>query len=94
VEDVRYIEAAGNYARLHTAEGRHAVRETMQHLEDSLDPTRFLRIHRSYLVNLDAVLEIRHLVKDDLAVHLRGGETLPLSRAFRARLEARLGERT
>jgi two-component system LytT family response regulator len=62
----------------------------MQRLEETLDPSRFLRIHRSYLVNLDHVQEIQHWVKEDLVAVLKGGVTLPLSRAYRARLEARL----
>lgn len=90
-EEVLWIEAAGNYARLHTREGRHSLRETMQSLEQQLDPARFLRIHRSYIVNLDEVREIQHWVKDDLVVVLRSGGSLPLSRAYRSRLEGRLG---
>ena len=89
--EVRFIEAAGNYAVLHTRAGRHSIRETMQTLEDELDQTVFLRVHRSYFVNLDEVREIQHMVKGDLVVLLKGGGTLPLSRAYRARLESRLG---
>jgi two-component system LytT family response regulator len=90
--EVRYIEAAGNYARLHTKEGRHSIRETMQSLEAQLDPSTFLRIHRSYFVNLDEVREIQHWVKGDLVAVLKGGGTLPLSRAYRSHLETRLGQ--
>jgi two-component system LytT family response regulator len=90
-EDVRYIEAAANYVVLHTASDRHMVRETMRSLTDQLDPARFLRIHRSYFVNVDAVREIQHLVKGDLTVVLRGGTALPLSRTYRTGLENRLG---
>ncbi|HEX9892902.1 MAG TPA: LytTR family transcriptional regulator DNA-binding domain-containing protein [Gemmatimonadales bacterium] len=90
-DQVRWIEAAGNYARLHTQDGRHSVRQTMQELEAQLDPSQFLRIHRSYFVNLDAVSEIQHWVKGDLVVLLKGGGSLPLSRAYRSRLEERLG---
>lgn len=90
-EEIRWIEAAGNYARLHTSDGRHSIRETMQSLEQQLDPAQFLRIHRSYIVNLDEVREIQHWVKGDLMVMLRAGGTLPLSRAYRSRLEQRLG---
>jgi two-component system LytT family response regulator len=90
VEDVVYIEAAGNYVRLHTRDARHSIRETMQGLEQRLDPTRFLRIHRSFFVNLDEVREIQHWVKDELIVLLKGGGKLPLSRAYRVHLEERL----
>lgn len=90
-EDVRWIEAAGNYVRLHARDGRYSVRETMQSLESQLDPFLFLRVHRSYIVNLDEVREIQHWVKGDLVVLLKSGESLPLSRAYRSRLEERLG---
>jgi two-component system LytT family response regulator len=90
-EDVFYIEAAANYVVLHTERERHMVRETMRSLADQLDPARFLRIHRSYFVNVDAVREIQHLVKGELAVVLHGGKSLPLSRTYRTGLENRLG---
>jgi two-component system LytT family response regulator len=90
-EDVRYIEAAANYVVLHTDREQHMVRETMRSLADQLDPARFLRIHRSYFVNVDAVREIQHLVKGELAVVLNGGKSLPLSRTYRTGLESRLG---
>jgi two-component system LytT family response regulator len=85
------IRFVANYVVLHTASDRHMVRETMRSLTDQLDPARFLRIHRSYFVNVDAVREIQHLVKGDLTVVLRGGTALPLSRTYRTGLENRLG---
>lgn len=92
VEDVRYIEAAANYVVVHTRDARHFVRETMRSLSERLDPSRFLRVHRSYFVNVDEVQAIQHRVEGRLAVSLRGGGSLPLSRSHRTGLEARLGK--
>ncbi len=83
---VGWIEAAGNYATLHTGGKTHLIRQTLQQLEDTLDPARFVRIHRSTLVNLDH-LDPQAPVTD--TVCLRTGETLRVSRTGRARLVAR-----
>ena len=89
-EDVDWIEAAGNYARLRIGAEGHLLRETMNSLEKRLDPARFVRIHRSTIVNLDRVKELRHLVHGDYAVLLRDGTRLVLSRGYRKRFERRI----
>lgn len=83
VADVDWIEAAGNYVRLHHGGECHLLRETMTALEGRLDPSRFVRIHRSTIVNLDRVKELRHILHGDYAVILRDGTRLTLSRGFR-----------
>jgi two-component system LytT family response regulator len=83
VTDVDWIEAAGNYVRLHHGGESHLLRETMTALEGRLDPGRFVRIHRSTIVNLDRVKELRHILHGDYAVILRDGTRLTLSRGFR-----------
>jgi two-component system, LytTR family, response regulator len=83
VADVDWIEAAGNYVRLHHGGRSHLLRETMSHLESRLDPRRFVRIHRSTIVNLDRVRELRHILHGDYAVVLRDETRLTLSRGFR-----------
>jgi len=83
VADVDWIEAAGNYVRLHHGAESHLLRETMTALEGRLDPSRFVRIHRSTIVNLDRVKELRHILHGDYAVILRDGTRLTLSRGFR-----------
>lgn len=90
VNEVDWIEAAGNYARLHTAGGAHPIRETMKELEARL-PRNFARVHRSAIVNLDRVREIRTLPSGDATVVLAGGLTLTLSRGYREQFEARAG---
>lgn len=85
-EEVDWIQAEGNYVRLHVGTASHLVRETIQSLEASLDPDRFLRIHRSTIVNLDRVREIQPLVHGEYRVVLTDGTKLSLSRGYRDRL--------
>jgi two-component system LytT family response regulator len=92
VEQVDWIEAAGNYLRLHVGRATHLLRETLSNLERRLDPTRFLRIHRSTIVNVERVREFQPLFHGEYAVILRDGEALTLSRNYRPRLSAFLGE--
>jgi two-component system LytT family response regulator len=85
--DVAWIEAAGNYAELHTTSGAvHLVRATLAELEERLDPEVFARIHRGTLVRVDAIREIVPATHGDCDVVLTDGATLKLSRRFRARL--------
>lgn len=91
VEEIAWIEAADNYVRLHTAAGRHLVRDTLRNLEVALDPRRFARIHRSAIVNLGAVKELIALPTSDYSVVLRDGTTVTLSRSYRRQFEERLG---
>ena len=85
-EEVDWIQAEGNYVRLHVGRASHLVRETIQSLEASLDPARFMRIHRSTIVNLDRVREIQPLVHGEYRVVLTDGTKLSLSRGYRDRL--------
>ena len=84
VSDIEWIEAAGNYVRLHTAAGRPLFRQTMRELAERLDPSQFVRIHRGALVNLDAVERMEPLASGDYLVRLRSGARVRMSRSYRA----------
>jgi two-component system LytT family response regulator len=71
---------------LHVGRDAHLLRETMNHLEARLDPDKFLRIHRSRLVNLDRIKELHPLFNGDYVVILHDGTELTLSRTYRDRL--------
>jgi two-component system LytT family response regulator len=86
-EDIDWIEACGNYVTLHVGAETHLLRETLSHLENRLDPGRFLRIHRSRLVNLDCIKELTPLFNGDYTVALQSGDELTLSRTYRDRLQ-------
>lgn len=81
--DVEWIEAAGNYLRLHAVGGVHVVRGTMRDAERRLDGRRFVRIHRSRLVNLDRVAYLEPWSHGDQLLVLQSGQQLVMSRRFR-----------
>lgn len=89
--DIDYLQAAGNYVRLHVGKDEHLVRETMNSLESKLDQERFARIHRSTIVNIERIKELQPAFHGDYVVILRTGAHLTLSRGYRARVEQRLG---
>jgi two-component system LytT family response regulator len=90
LEEIDYMEAAGNYVRVHVGDEVHLLRETMSHLESRLKGTRFLRIHRSTIVNIDRIRELQPTFHGDHVVILKGGTELTLSRGYRDNLEALL----
>jgi two-component system LytT family response regulator len=86
IEEIDYIEAAGNYVRLHAGADNYLHRETISHLEETLDRARFARIHRSTIVNLNRVKELHPLFRGDFTVVLRDGRELTLAKSYRGRL--------
>ena len=90
-EDIDWIEAAGNYVRLHLGQESHLFRETMNRMETRLDARRFARIHRSRIVNTERVKELQPWFNGDHVVVLRDGTRLTLSRLYRDKLQQRLG---
>jgi two-component system, LytTR family, response regulator len=83
VEQILWIEAANKYVVVHTANRQHIARQTIQSLEDTLDPRQFVRIHRSILVRKAAVRGLHPLFHGDYIVKLTNGAELTLSRNFR-----------
>ncbi|MCG8504361.1 MAG: LytTR family transcriptional regulator [Sphingomonadales bacterium] len=86
-DDVDWLEAAGNYVGLHVGGDTFLLRATLGGLADRLDPARFARIHRSFVVNLDRVAEIRSTDSGDYRVRLTTGNELNMSRRYRANLD-------
>lgn len=84
VEQILWIEAANKYVVIHAAEREYIVRQTIQSLEDTVDPAQFVRIHRSILVRKAAVRGLHPLFHGDYIVKLINGAELTLSRNFRA----------
>jgi two-component system LytT family response regulator len=83
VDRILWIEAANKYVVVHTTDRKHILRQTIQNLEDSLDPKQFVRIHRSTLVRKAAVRGLHPLFHGDYLVKLTNGVELTLSRSFR-----------
>jgi DNA-binding LytR/AlgR family response regulator len=86
VTDIRWIGAEENYVRICTDKETHLLRETMTGLEQKLDPQMFLRVHRSAIVNLQFVKEVRTESQGDFVVHLVNGHKLSMSRSYHSRL--------
>lgn len=91
MDEIDWIEAAGNYLRLHVGAEIHLLRETMNALEARIDPEKFPRIHRSTIVNIERIREIQPLFHGDYVVILRDATQLTLSRTYRQRLQDVLG---
>jgi two-component system LytT family response regulator len=91
LSQVHRLSAEGNYVRVHTAGKAHLVRETLARLEARLDPARFVRIHRSEIVALDAIQELQPFFHGDYVVVLKNGERLRLSRRYQERVLGSMG---
>jgi two-component system LytT family response regulator len=89
-DEVDWIEAADNYIRLHVGAATHLVRESLRTLEGKLDPRFFLRVHRSAIVNVDAIRELQPWFHGDHVVILRSGARLTCSRRYDERLRQML----
>jgi two-component system LytT family response regulator len=83
--EIDWIEASGNYLKLHVGRDSHLIRETMNSIEAKLDPSQFMRIHRSTIVNIDRIKELHPMFRGDYSVILRDGSELALSRNYRER---------
>ncbi|HET7563660.1 MAG TPA: LytTR family DNA-binding domain-containing protein [Gemmatimonadaceae bacterium] len=91
VSQIEYIVASGPYAEVYAGEHKYVIRESMQALEERLDPARFMRIHRSAIVRLDLVDTLLKGAGGDYEVQLRNGVRLRVSRSRREAVERRLG---
>jgi two-component system LytT family response regulator len=92
VEEIDWVESSGNYVCLHVGAESHLLRETMNGIEAKLDPARFIRIHRTAIVNIDRIKELQPLFHGEYDVVLRTGTTLTLSRGYRDRIQGLIGK--
>lgn len=90
--EIDWIEADRNYVKLHVGKKVHTIRERMTHLEETLDPRVFARIHKSTIVNLNRIREMQQWFSGDYVVVLEDGTKLRLSRNYRERVEQRINE--
>ncbi len=89
--EVDWLEAAGNYVSLHVGSKTHMIYETMGSMEQRLDPNKFVRIHRSTIVNVDCIKEMQSHFNGEYIVILNTGDKLKLSRSYRDKAKAALG---
>lgn len=86
-EEIDWIEAAGNYIKLHVGKDTHMVRMTMNGIEGKLDPQHFIRVHRSTIVRFDRIKEIRPWFNGEHVIILHNNKKLTLSRGYRHKLK-------
>ena len=91
VDNIHFIEAQGNYVRVHNGAKSYMIRETIGGLESQLDPKAFLRIHRSTIVKIDRIKELQPWFHGEYHVVLENGKQLTLSRNYRANLQQAVG---
>jgi len=92
MEDIDWVGAAGNYVELHVGKKSHLMRTTMHTLEARLDPRRFLRIHRSVIINVERIKELRPWHYGDNKIVLFDGTQLTLKHCHSEKLERLVGE--
>ena len=92
IEDIDWVDAAGDYMCVHARGETHILRSTLKNLMQRLDPARFTRIHRSTLVNLDRIVKVTPLKKGEYLLDLGNDEKLKVSRNFREAIKAFLDE--
>jgi two-component system, LytTR family, response regulator len=93
VDEIDWIEAAANYVKLHAGGEAHLLRETINGLAAKLDPDKFLRVHRSIIVNLERVKEIQTWFHGDYVIIMQDGAQLTSSRNYREQLRKLLGRK-
>lgn len=92
VMDIDWIEAAGVYVNLHVGSKELLYRVALNELVDKLDPMRFVRIHRSVIVNIESILQLESISHGEFEVVLKNGARPRVSRTYRVQLEKRLGQ--
>jgi two-component system LytT family response regulator len=92
VADIDWIEGAGVYVNLHIAGKELLYRSALNELAGHLDPQRFIRVHRSSVVNIDSIFELQPISHGEFELVLKNGQRLRVSRTYRAHLEKRLGQ--
>lgn len=91
VKEVIYFEAEDDYISIYTNEGRFLKKMTMKHLEERMDPSVFIRVHRSFMVNVNGISGIEPYERDSYLLKLRDGKKIPVSKAGYSRLRQILG---
>jgi two-component system LytT family response regulator len=92
VAEIDWIEAAGVYVNLHVADQHLLYRASLHELAERLDPRRFVRVHRSAIVNIESIVQLEPISHGEFDVVLKNGARTRVSRSYRAQLENRLGQ--
>lgn len=90
VEKIKYIEAQDDYVMIYSLEGKHLKQSTMKYFEQHLDPKQFMRVHRSYIIRFDQVVQLEPYGKDSYIAKLKDGQTVPISKSGFKNLKEKL----
>lgn len=93
VDDIQRVSAAGNYVEVYAGEKVHLVRDSLTSFINQLDPAEFLRVHRSHVVRVSFITELRPMFHGDYELVLRDGQTMALSRRYKALLPAAIRDK-
>ena len=91
IHEVTYFEAEDDYISIHTPGGKYLKKMTMKSLEDAMDPGKFARVHRSFMVNLNQITQIEPFERDSDILKMRDGNQVPVSKTGYSRLRLVLG---
>jgi two-component system LytT family response regulator len=91
MQDVQYMEADDDYVKIVTAEGSYLKNKTMQHYENALDPLLFVRVHRSFIIQVNQITRIDPYQKETHLAILRDGKQIPVSKTGYVKLKSILG---
>jgi two-component system LytT family response regulator len=91
VDDIHFLEAQDDYVEIHTTQGRWLKQQTMKYFEVALDETKFVRIHRKYILNLNDLSKLDKLGKESYVVILKSGASIPVSTSGYQKLKIQLG---
>lgn len=91
VQQIHYFEAYDDYVKIHTKEGMNLKKKTMSYFESVLDASQFVRVHRSYIINLQELTRIEPMEKDNHVAQLKSGVQIPLSQSGYVKLKGVLG---
>jgi two-component system LytT family response regulator len=91
VQDIKYLEANDDYVNIYTKEGKFLKNKTLSFYEKTLEPSQFVRVHRSYLVNISEITKIEPYEKEGYLLKLKSGEGIPVSKSGLPKLKAVLG---
>ena len=92
-DEIDWIQAEANYSRVHTGELSYLLRESMQSLDETLDGDRFIRVHRSAIINIDRVQKVVTSQDGAFSIVLKTGALVPLGPSYRPRLEELIGRK-
>ena len=91
VEKIHYLEAQDDYVEIHTANGKWLKQQTMKYFAEALDESKFVRIHRKYILNLNELAKLDKLGKESYVVVLKSGDSIPVSTSGYQKLKIQLG---